>query len=264
VKRPWDRPRHTDVSSAANCGQRRVGGARWTLAKTSWSRSAGRARRHHQLSLARRPARETGVSRFGYLGTKDEEAGAGESRRDTEQPALAQREIAGGDSKVAACGLAGMEVWHMKRETKVGIVVTASFVCLVGGVLFVKYVQDRPTATPSPDRTPPAANSTATADRTNKPAQPPSPSPAATSQTNNHGGLPPLPGDLTEPCPPLPPLPPKSSSVTPAPAPVPSEPSLPGDNDDQQVVRSGSTNQPTSLQRSAPNSFPEMKPLPQV
>src|SRR5262249_30387613 len=71
-------------------------------------------------------------------------------------------------------------------------------------------------------------------------------------------------GALHDPFPPLPPLPPKSSSVTPAPAPVPSEPSLPGDNDDQQVVRSGSTNQPTSLQRSAPNSFPEMKPLPQV
>ena len=34
----------------------------------------------------------------------------------------------------------------MTRETKVGLVVTASFLSLIGGVLAVKYVQNRPDA----------------------------------------------------------------------------------------------------------------------
>ena len=151
----------------------------------------------------------------------------------------------------------------MTRETKVGIVVAASFVSLVGGVLFVKYVQDKPPATASSEKTAPTANSAPAADRNSKPNQPAQQQPAPLANNNNNGGLPPLPGSLNEAFPPLPPLPTATPNNVPAPAPVPSQFTIPGD-DEQQVVRSSSSNNSNAKLSSLPNQLPEMKPLPGV
>ena len=48
----------------------------------------------------------------------------------------------------------------MGRETKVGLVVAASFLSLVGGVMGVKHLQNRPSETPTPDPTPVVAAAT--------------------------------------------------------------------------------------------------------
>ncbi|HLW68347.1 MAG TPA: hypothetical protein VKS79_23725 [Gemmataceae bacterium] len=150
----------------------------------------------------------------------------------------------------------------MTRETKVGIVVAASFVSLVGGVFFIKYVQDKPSATTVQDKNAPATTTSAPP-ANNKPAQPATPKPSQT-QANNNGGLPALPGSLNEPFPPLPDLPPVPSGTVPPPAPVPSQFTLPGD-DEQQVVRSSSsTNNGNSQLRPLPNQLPQMQPLPTV
>jgi hypothetical protein len=149
----------------------------------------------------------------------------------------------------------------MTRETKVGIVVAASFVSLVGGVLFVKYTQ-QPPATPISEKSAPAVSSTPTADRNTKPT-PVQRQAEPVANNNNNGGLPPLPGSLNEPFPALPPLPAAPTNTLPAPAPVPSQFPIPGD-DEQQVVRSSSSSNSNAKLSSLPNQLPEMRPLPGV
>src|SRR5262245_34773310 len=69
------------------------------------------------------------------MGSADAQAGAGRRRGSPAESAGAQRQAAGG----AANRRGGTEI--MTRETKVGLVVSCSFLCLVGTVVYTKYMQ---------------------------------------------------------------------------------------------------------------------------
>ena len=154
-------------TSSRRCGSRSTTSwARWTglLAALPRLREAGRPGGDHQLPLAGGPAGEAGVPRAGRgrpLTKKPVAGRRGRSAARNPRARSAKLRVAR-DEPVSdvykpvsdASEKRGFDLKDedpdMTRETKVGMAVSASFLCLVGGVLAVKYIRN---ATQDPPKT---------------------------------------------------------------------------------------------------------------
>src|SRR5262249_49272361 len=114
------------VPGVADRRQRRVGCPGAPTRGSARRAQTRRSRGCHRLSFARGSPGEACLQESRGVRGTDSQAGPGRRRRSWPEPAGAERQVAGGQKE---------KHMTLARETKVGLVVAVSFLCLVGVVV---------------------------------------------------------------------------------------------------------------------------------